>query len=390
MARRGRSLGTIVLQNSRNGSTGSPAFGADERREGRRPPRNGPGSPDRSLRDRCSTSSLRTAPQKPGSERVLRATYRHAPRRCSTVVIDLAPEPLPEQVIDPSMPHVVCRRVRRVRARTSPREIPLLGDLHDKVVVVAHQAIGVEDPAVATRNAIQNAKEELPVAIVLVDRTPVVAARRDVVIAVRNLDAPGRTPSSPASANDGGFTLLRAAFRRTRVRCLVRWLPPDMSRITAWPRPRAADARRRLPRARADRRPPAPHADAHVARRCSDRVGVPGPLQGGAAPAHGLVQAARRAEQARDAQRRGEGARRDLDLRRQPRAGARVRVRGRRDRRARRDVADGVADEDRRRPRVRRRPSTTRRPTSLRRSSTSTAWSRRPAERSCIRTTTRS
>ena len=50
------------------------------------------------------------------------------------------------------------------------------------------------------------------------------------------------------------------------------------------------------------------------------------PLQGRALPAHRLVQAARRAEQARVAHRRGEGARRHLHLRRQPRAGARLRV----------------------------------------------------------------
>ena len=68
-------------------------------------------------------------------------------------------------------------------------------------------------------------------------------------------------------------------------------------------------------------------------------VGRAGALEGGALPANGVVQAARRAHEARVAHARGEVARRDRDLRRQPRPGARVLLGARGHRRAARHVA---------------------------------------------------
>ena len=231
--------------------------------------------------------------------------------------------------------------------------------------MVAHQAIRVQQPAVATRDDAPGARELL-VGRDRLRRSPrVVPARDDVVVAVRNLDPRFVAPSaSTVAASRRRRPIASAEFRHRFVTCPSRLAATRTDGATdkaeaanvGSRRGRhlgAAHARRRLPRARADRRPPAPHADALVAHALRARRRA-GPLQGRAPPAHRLVQAARRPQQARDADRRGEVARRDLDLRRQPRAGARVRVGGRGHRRARRHVADRVADEDRRGARLRR------------------------------------
>ena len=134
---------------------------------------------------------------------------------------------------------------------------------------------------------------------------------------------------------------------------------------------------------------PAPNADVHV-RLALAAVGRAGAPEGGALPAHGLVQAARRAHQARLAHAGGEVARRDRDLGGQPRAGARLLLGARGDRRAARHVAGRRRVEARGDDRLRRRRSTRRRATRPRRSPCSRSSRRRPAARSCTRSTTRS
>ena len=112
-------------------------------------------------------------------------------------------------------------------------------------------------------------------------------------------------------------------------------------------------------------------------------------LEGGAAAAHRLVQAARRAHEARLADGRGEGARRHRDLGREPRAGRRVgRSRGGA-RRARRHVARRERGEDRGDARLRRRGRPRGGRIRARRSSGWTSCSRRPDGRSCTRSTIR-
>ena len=57
-----------------------------------------------------------------------------------------------------------------------------LARFHNEVVVVAHQAVAVNPPAVAARDAREQMQEDHAVLAVAVDRHAGVAARRDVVV----------------------------------------------------------------------------------------------------------------------------------------------------------------------------------------------------------------
>ena len=143
---------------------------------------------------------------------------------------------------------------------------------------------------------------------------------------------------------------------------------------------RTSSARRRV-----IARPAPPDADRSRAARSGRDV-----PQGRAPAAHRLVQAARRAHEARVAHARGEGARRHRDLRRKPRAGG---SRGAPRRRGSTRSSSCGAARARRRSRRRAATapqSTSRRRARARRSSGSTCCSRRPAARSSTRSTTRS
>ena len=146
-----------------------------------------------------------------------------------------------------------------------------------------------------------------------------------------------------------------------------------------------ADPRRRAAGGGADPGPRPPHADVHL--EDARRPDVP---EGGAVPEDGLLQSARRAEQALLADAGGEGARRDRDLRRQPRAGARLGCGARADRLPRRHVREREPGQGGGHARATERPSTSRPPMPSRRSSGSTITFARPVARSFIRSTTRS
>ena len=124
---------------------------------------------------------------------------------------------------------------------------------------------------------------------------------------------------------------------------IARWRASTVGRERHRSRRRATSSVRRGHRLHSHADPLLPHA----------RAGrLP---QGRAPPAHRLVQAARRAHEARLAHAGGEGARRHRDLGREPRASGRVGRGAGGDRRARRHVARRERGEDRRDARVRRR-----------------------------------
>src|SRR5215210_2564576 len=90
-----------------------------------------------------------------GSNRVL----EHVPARREEVLVrgyELTPESSAEQMIHAPVTHVVGRGIRRIQLAHSTRD-PSLADLHDEVVVVSHQAVGVEDPTVAPRDSAEDA-----------------------------------------------------------------------------------------------------------------------------------------------------------------------------------------------------------------------------------------
>jgi hypothetical protein len=64
-----------------------------------------------------------------------------------------------------------------------------LGGLDDQVVVVSHQAPGVDAPVIAVLHAAQEVDEDGAVAVIGRDRPPVVPACRDVVVAAGDKDA---------------------------------------------------------------------------------------------------------------------------------------------------------------------------------------------------------
>ena len=64
-----------------------------------------------------------------------------------------------------------------------------LGGLDDEVVVVSHQAPGVDAPVIAVLHAAKEVDEGGTVAVIGGDWPPVVAASRDVVVAACDKDA---------------------------------------------------------------------------------------------------------------------------------------------------------------------------------------------------------
>jgi hypothetical protein len=92
-----------------------------------------------------------------------------------------------------------------------------LARFHDEVVVVAHQAVAVNPPAIAAGHAREQVQEDDAVRTVAVDRHAGVAARRDVVVrpgedrSQRSRHAIDRTAARRASR---GLTQIRHTLHR--------------------------------------------------------------------------------------------------------------------------------------------------------------------------------
>jgi len=98
------------------------------------------------------------------------------------VVVDrLRPIAPAEEVVAALMAAVEAARVVAVQVAHPEIQVGLAG-FHDEVVVVAHQAVAVDPPAIATGDAGEQVQEDDAVLAVAVDRHAGVAARRDVVV----------------------------------------------------------------------------------------------------------------------------------------------------------------------------------------------------------------
>jgi hypothetical protein len=97
------------------------------------------------------------------------------------VVDRLGPVAAAEEVVAPLVTAVEAPRIVAVQVAHPEIQVRLAG-LHDKVVVVAHQAVAVDPPPVAPRDAGEQVQEDDPIILVSVDRHARVPARRDVVV----------------------------------------------------------------------------------------------------------------------------------------------------------------------------------------------------------------
>src|SRR5690348_13109975 len=105
------------------------------------------------------------------------------------VLDDPAREPLAEQVVGALVPPV--RRLRDARVELAhPARQARLADLGDEVIVVLHQAVRQDAPAVAQGRALELADEEPPAPVAEVDPTAVVAPSMHVVVGTRYHDPP--------------------------------------------------------------------------------------------------------------------------------------------------------------------------------------------------------
>jgi len=94
---------------------------------------------------------------------------------------EFRPEPAAEDVIAATVSTIERARVLAVEVAHAVGEIRQRR-FDDQVVVIAHQAAGVQLPAVAAHDPVQDANERVPVRVVEDDRRVVVAPRRDVVV----------------------------------------------------------------------------------------------------------------------------------------------------------------------------------------------------------------
>jgi hypothetical protein len=93
-----------------------------------------------------------------------------------------------EQVVLASVAVVESPGVGAVKVAHAGGQVRL-GGLDDEVVVVSHQAPGVDAPVIAALHAAQDVDEGGAVAVIGGDWPPVVAASRDVVVAACDKDA---------------------------------------------------------------------------------------------------------------------------------------------------------------------------------------------------------
>jgi len=162
-----------------------------------------------------------------GAARVL----NHVPNRveerrlCAQTPI---PEPLAEQVVDPPVLLVEPDGVRGVQLAHAGRETAL-ADGDDEVVVVVHQDIREDRPAVLLCDAVDGHAEVPAVALCLEDRALVVPTCDDVVVAGALVAELGR------HARDGRCERVTRVCPFHSRPCLFalpgRWQPPDVARF---------------------------------------------------------------------------------------------------------------------------------------------------------------
>jgi hypothetical protein len=97
------------------------------------------------------------------------------------VVDRLGPVAAAEKVVASLVPAVEAARVVAVQVAHPEIQVWLAG-LDDEVVVIAHQAIAVDPPAVTAGDAREQVQEDNAILAVAIDRHAAVAARRDVVV----------------------------------------------------------------------------------------------------------------------------------------------------------------------------------------------------------------
>jgi hypothetical protein len=91
------------------------------------------------------------------------------------------PEPVAEHVVAATVAVIERPRVLAVEVAHAVGEIGQRR-FDDEVVVISHQAAGVQRPAIAVHDPAQDANERVPVGVVEDDRRVVVPSRPDVVV----------------------------------------------------------------------------------------------------------------------------------------------------------------------------------------------------------------
>jgi hypothetical protein len=94
-----------------------------------------------------------------------------------------APEPVAEEVAPAAVACVEPLGIAAVQALESRRKLRH-GRLDDEVVVIRHQAEGMEAPVVLAHDRREQAQEEAPVVVVAIDRDLPGPTRRHVKVAV--------------------------------------------------------------------------------------------------------------------------------------------------------------------------------------------------------------
>jgi hypothetical protein len=119
-------------------------------------------------------------------------------------------------VIAPLVAAVEAARVVAVEIAHAEIQV-CLASFHDEVVVIAHQAVAMNPPAIAPGDAREQVQEDDAVLCVVVDEHAAVAARRDVVVRPRE-------DRSQRSRHASDRTAARRASREsTQIRHTLHW-----------------------------------------------------------------------------------------------------------------------------------------------------------------------
>jgi hypothetical protein len=120
-----------------------------------------------------------------------------------------------EHVVTEAPAMVEAARVPAVEVAHAEGEIRL-GCLHDEVVVRSEEAVRVEAPAVAARDATEDVDEDAAIVVVEEDEGTTVAHRRDVVVGTGG-EVPARAAHGSTVATRGGRKRVPRTFWHTSV-----------------------------------------------------------------------------------------------------------------------------------------------------------------------------
>jgi hypothetical protein len=93
-----------------------------------------------------------------------------------------------EQMAGPAMRPVEELRIHAVQLTHSERQVAVRS-LHEKVIMIVHQAVGMADPVISFIHVLEGIQEPYAILIAFEDHLPLVASRGDMIYSASIFDS---------------------------------------------------------------------------------------------------------------------------------------------------------------------------------------------------------